>query len=260
MRCIFCKSDSSTSKSKEHIIPESLGNKEHILPPGIVCDSCNNYFALKLEKPLLESEYFVHTRHRNDVSNKKGRLPTITATHVQSATSIELGKEEDGLFVFASRERDTARFIKSLQESQKGTILFPVVSEPQDGQILSRFVGKVALEALASRVLNSSGELKEIIDKPELDLLRNDARRGKRNFVWPLHQRRLYGEDKVFFEEGFGHYEVLHEYTFLYTEAQELFFVLAIFGIEYAINLGGPTVEGYKAWLEQNNGKSALYM
>jgi len=38
MRCIFCMNDSSDSRSKEHIIPESLGNEAHILPRGIVCD------------------------------------------------------------------------------------------------------------------------------------------------------------------------------------------------------------------------------
>ncbi|HET8891812.1 MAG TPA: HNH endonuclease [Candidatus Angelobacter sp.] len=29
-RCIFCKNDSSGSRSIEHILPESLGNKEHL--------------------------------------------------------------------------------------------------------------------------------------------------------------------------------------------------------------------------------------
>jgi len=36
MQCIFCHKDSSTSKSVEHIIPESLGNKHHFLPKGYV--------------------------------------------------------------------------------------------------------------------------------------------------------------------------------------------------------------------------------
>ena len=53
MICLFCKENSTNSISVEHIIPESLGNKEHILPKGIVCDKCNQYFAIKLEKPLL---------------------------------------------------------------------------------------------------------------------------------------------------------------------------------------------------------------
>jgi hypothetical protein len=55
MRCIFCKNDSSNSKSVEHIIPESLGNTTRTLPKGVVCDTCNNYFARKVEKPFLEA-------------------------------------------------------------------------------------------------------------------------------------------------------------------------------------------------------------
>ena len=50
MRCIFCKKDSCNSRSVEHILPESLGNEEHILPAGIVCDRCNNYFASSVEQ------------------------------------------------------------------------------------------------------------------------------------------------------------------------------------------------------------------
>ena len=54
MNCIFCKGDSSQSLSGEHVIPESLGNTEHILKAGIVCDQCNNYIASKVKaaRPL----------------------------------------------------------------------------------------------------------------------------------------------------------------------------------------------------------------
>ena len=55
MRCIFCKINSIDTISIEHVIPESLGNKEHVLPKGAVCDKCNNYFATKIEKELLEN-------------------------------------------------------------------------------------------------------------------------------------------------------------------------------------------------------------
>lgn len=52
--CIFCHKDSSNSKSIEHIIPESLGNKEHILPNGYVCDICNNRrFFCDLRKKII---------------------------------------------------------------------------------------------------------------------------------------------------------------------------------------------------------------
>jgi hypothetical protein len=75
MRCIFCKINSIATKSIEHVIPESLGNKEHVLPKGAVCDKCNNYFATKIEKELLDFPYFKSLRHRNRIPSKKNRIP-----------------------------------------------------------------------------------------------------------------------------------------------------------------------------------------
>lgn len=78
MRCIFCRANSSTSRSREHIIPESLGNEEHILPPGVVCDRCNNYFAREVKKPFLNSPGIELLRFNQGLENKKGRVPSIT--------------------------------------------------------------------------------------------------------------------------------------------------------------------------------------
>ena len=73
--CIFCREDASHSRSREHILPESLGNVEHMLPKGVVCDRCNNYFARKIEGPLLDTEYFRHARATMRVENKRKRIP-----------------------------------------------------------------------------------------------------------------------------------------------------------------------------------------
>jgi hypothetical protein len=89
MRCIFCKHNSDNSTSIEHIIPESLGNTEHILPQGIVCDSCNNYFAGKIEKPLLETDYFLYARFEQFIPSKKGRIPLIKGLHPQSRSVFD---------------------------------------------------------------------------------------------------------------------------------------------------------------------------
>lgn len=75
MRCIFCKQESSKSRSLTHIIPESLGNVEHVLPIGAVCDDCNQYFARKVEQPLLESPTLRLLRANMAVLNMRGRTP-----------------------------------------------------------------------------------------------------------------------------------------------------------------------------------------
>jgi len=50
MRCLFCKCPSDDATSVEHIVPESLGNRRHILPRGAICDRCNNYFSREVER------------------------------------------------------------------------------------------------------------------------------------------------------------------------------------------------------------------
>lgn len=65
MNCIFCHQPSDNSKSIEHIVPESLGNKKTVLWRGAICDKCNNYFATKIEKTLLDQPYFISLRNRN---------------------------------------------------------------------------------------------------------------------------------------------------------------------------------------------------
>ena len=77
MRCIFCKTDSSETKSIEHIIPESLGNKSFVLPRGYVCDKCNNYFAREIERPFLEQINVQLLRFEESIPNKKNRIPKI---------------------------------------------------------------------------------------------------------------------------------------------------------------------------------------
>jgi len=256
MRCIFCKRDSSTSKRIEHIVPESLGNKDHTLPVGVVCDTCNSYFGLKVEKPLLDSDYFRQGRFRNVICNKEGRITTIQGLLLPGIVPIEIYRDEEGQSVFPTRERDLAAFIQSLQSNRQGKLVFPVTEGP-DHHLMSRFLAKAALEIFAFRCLKIPGVLDELIDKRELDELRQYARFGASPAYWPFSTRPIYPEGKVF-SEGTEKYEVLHEFDLLYTESNELYVVMAIFGIEYVLNMGGREIDGYVEWLKQHNFKSPL--
>ncbi|MFM8360173.1 MAG: hypothetical protein ACKOET_16625, partial [Verrucomicrobiota bacterium] len=60
-------------------------------------------------------------------------------------------------------------------------------------------------------------------------------------------------------EDGATHYELLHEFDLFYTETMELYFALAILGVEFVINLGGPVLDGYEKWLRKHNYASPLY-
>jgi hypothetical protein len=61
------------------------------------------------------------------------------------------------------------------------------------------------------------------------------------------------------FRDGPTYYELLHEFDLLVTETMEHYFVVAICGAEFVINLGGPMLDGYQRWLKQNGDASPLY-
>jgi hypothetical protein len=123
----------------------------------------------------------------------------------------------------------------------------------------------VALEVLAQRCINEPGWNKEIVEKRELDEIRDYVRRGRPGFVWPIHMRRIYNADWLFTSPGTPPYEVLHEWDILAipssgeSNAAEFYVVIAIFGMEYTINLGGPELDGYKTWLKAHTNRSYLY-
>jgi len=212
VRCIFCKADSGGSTSVEHIIPESLGNEAHTLPPGVVCDRCNNYFGLKIEKPLLDSGTFRFLRGAMRIPSKKGRVPRVP-------------------------NPDDRRL--------------------PEYRLTARFIGKVGLEALARTFLRVDGWNDEIVDKEELDALRAFVRFG-RGQEWPFCFRPIYPMNAVF-HDGKEYYEVLHEYDLLYTLNMQMYVVLAILGVEFAMNLAEPELRGYFEWLAQHDYASPLY-
>jgi hypothetical protein len=257
MRCIFCKQDSSSSKTIEHIVPESLGNKEHALPKGILCSKCNNYFGLKIEKPLLDSDYFRQARFRNLVVNKEGRIPTIQGLLLPGTVPIEILREPDGQSIFPSLERDIPQFLHSLKTNHDGKFIIPAVTSP-DHKLMSRFLAKIALEVLAFEMLNVVGAIDEITDKPGLDALREYARYGS-SANWPFTTRAIYPERKIF-TEGTEQFEVLHEFDLLYTKSCELYLVIAIFGVEYVLNMAARETDGYIAWVKEHGYESPLYI
>lgn len=255
MRCIFCKKDSSKSKSCEHIIPESLGNVEHILPPGIVCDKCNNYFSLKIEKKMLEQPYFISLRFRQKIESKKGRFPIQWGVLLNPPSEIELHINKDkGTDIFIKNE-EAAKVIPTLKH---GTFIIPANKLPEkDNQIIARFLGKVGLEELARQFSISQDALNGLIDDEGLDPLRNFVRSGKTDTKWPYYMRRIYDEDKHFYEDNLD-FQMLHEMTLLHTTDQELYIIVCILGVEYCMNLGGPGLDGYEEWLKDHNSKSPL--
>jgi tRNA A22 N-methylase len=73
-----------------------------------------------------------------------------------------------------------------------------VVEQPEESDYeISRFLAKFALELLTHRIQNENEWIDEIVNKVELDPLRNYARYGQGEF-WKYHQRRIYSEETRF--------------------------------------------------------------
>jgi hypothetical protein len=108
-------------------------------------------------------------------------------------------------------------------------------------------------------VMDFPGWEKEVVFRSELDEVRHFARYGDVNKKWPFYERRLYDENHKFTSVTGEEYQTLHEFSILHTKDTELYAVVIILGVEYTINLGGPEIEGYLKWLDENNFRSPLY-
>ena len=100
-----------------------------------------------------------------------------------------------------------------------------------------------------------------------LKSLRQYARFGKGEY-WQYSQRRIYSEGDIVSNDNDSiFYERLHEMKLFTKEydrlpndnvSAEIYFVLAISGIEYAICISNPDISEYQKSIEDHNGESPL--
>ena len=148
----------------------------------------------------------------------------------------------------------------------------PHIPEPEyPNAIMSRFLAKCAYEFFLYNVGKDNYDLcvQELLGSENdiLKTLREYARYGKGEF-WQYHQRRLYSEGDCFFNQNENIcYEILHEMKMFVREHKrfpngivhaEIYFVMAIAGIEYAICLSAPDISEYQKWVEEHKGLSPL--
>lgn len=259
MRCIFCKRESSGTVSIEHIVPESLGNSKLTLPKGAVCDACNNYFATHLEKPVLESGEFMYLRFNQELKNKKGRVPEVeimVGDHLVRARRV-------GRLDFEFKPGDFSKIENYLSTSRGGEIKIPITGTPPNDSLLSRWLAKMGLEMLAYKCLGLDDWNDYIIEHEGLNAIRQFARSPKPRESWLYSKRRIYEPSARTIAPDGQHGQMIYECDILATgtaESSEFYFVVAFFGMEYAINIGGSSMDGYHEWLALNKNISPLYV
>ena len=254
MRCIFCRGDTTASVSREHIVPESLGNTLWLLPRGVVCDKCNNYFAREVEKPFLMSPAVRSLRFSQELENKRGRVPSIPGIIMPNVPVTVTRHPRINL---TSVDVPQA-FYERFAGMKDGSLILPLGGREPPERVTSRFMAKVAIEALAKRIFSHDGGQDYICDEGQLDLLRDHARTG-RTSRWPVYVRTIYDANAKVSVAGGPPEQLVHEFDFLPTLWGEWFFTLVLFGLELTINIGGPDIEGYERWLLENNNISPLY-
>ncbi len=255
MNCIFCGQDSSNSKSVEHIVPESFGNKTAILRKGIVCDKCNNYFARKVEQPFLEPDTVRMLRQELEIENKRGKL-------IKEYTYPRVGEEyvkqihEDLYLIYTKADKTeedlaaaVAEYKQYLEASDK--ILL------EENAYTSRLLAKMAVEFFVY-YFGSSNEVCEYVGSDEFfKAIKQYARHGSQK-IWIYNARRIYARNEAYQGDPFS--AVNWEADLLPLENGEIYFIIVLFGIEYAICINSPSINGYIEWLKINDGISPLYV
>ena len=184
MNCLFCKSD-GPFRTREHIIPESLGNDDLILE-GHVCDACQNYFGKEVESYVLAKTSFAAWRAILGIQAKSGKLPRIDMSQPKGAKGRLRDKHpmhDDGVILEACPDGNHAVEITSEQmreEIRSGSrSQFRFVMTPKVLCMTGRFLGKIGLELLCL-------DDPDLARTPEYDDVRHFSRRGTTRDLWPL--------------------------------------------------------------------------
>lgn len=240
-------------------MPESIGSKKRVLPPGVVCDKCNNYFARKVEEPILAHPSMRNLRAWYQVPNKRGKYPSLKGHIAGADIAIGLRRDRDGkLQVDTERARDSQRLRDELNEGISPPLLFTIEMDPPKRE-MSRFLCKMALEAIAETYPSEKGSSEIVVDAEFYDNARTYARYGTNFPEWPYSQRRIFPEKTLmrhpdndeWVQAGFG-------CCWFMNKRRETLFVFCFYGIEFVINVGGPSIRGYKEWLEDHGNISPM--
>lgn len=84
--CLFCGNENGRFESEEHTIPKSLGNDlasglvetEIVIPPGEICDKCNEQRLSRVDNALIEWGPISVFRSLALIKNRKGALIDAT--------------------------------------------------------------------------------------------------------------------------------------------------------------------------------------
>jgi hypothetical protein len=240
-------------------MPESIGSKKRVLAPGVVCDQCNNYFARKVEDPILNHPSMRNFRAWYQVPNKRGKYPSLQGHIAGTDIAVGLRRDRDGkLQIGPERARDIQHVQAEIARGFISPFLFKIEIDPPKRE-MSRLLCKMALETVAETFSSKIGGTETVVDAQFYDNVRNYARHGTNYQEWPYSQRRIFPEETLmrhpdtneWVQAGFG-------CCWFMNKRRETLFAFCFYGVEFVINVGGPSIRGYEEWLEDHGNISPL--
>ena len=139
-QCIYCRRKTGSFTRTEHIIPESLGNETSLLPPGFVCDNCNEDIG-KVESTMVNGLPFKLLRPFLLWENKKARLPSARFSN------IHFERVSPNCVNFHTQTKESVLREEELPDGQV-KITFDV-KERLDAHSLARGLMKIGLGVIA---------------------------------------------------------------------------------------------------------------
>lgn len=146
---------------------------------------------------------------------------------------------------------------------RRGSLYILSAGEPCNDYVTARFACKVGVSVLAGQFETTQDGNDLLVDCEQLDEIRNYVRRGRPEFVWPVQIRRVYDDPQItdVIENSF---QTINEFAVLRlpdddkTDCAELYAVFTVLGVEFVVNLGGPSLDRFKQWQTKNGNKSYL--
>ena len=237
-KCLFCTNTAGPFERIEHTVPESLGNDDTFLPPGFVCDPCNQYFGAKVEQPILASALFSIERVAASVRTKRGRYPSFTGSDVKFYPSGSWGH----LLFVSTRDWPNRTF-----KGGKGYIF----TDQARGlaSLMARFMLKMGLEFL---VLSEGDDP----FAPIYDNARCFARFGKHKRHWEVAYGIYPRRSDLLIErrdEGGTEIHQLYDAELGVMSNGDRIFWFGYINHCFACNLSGPKLDAYLEGFDQLN-------
>lgn len=196
-----------------------------------------------------------YLRFEQALSNKRGRVPAASGSILGTTVGVE---------------RDPSRRLVGVMKASDPTIMTRLQAYPRaclsfddearqfaDERMWSRFVGKVGLEAMAHGLQEHPDGLKYLATEGRLDPLRNYVRFNEGS-TWPISMRQIYSRGQAWVGP-LGSEQRVWECDFLVTPESDWYFIIALFGQEFAINLAHRESFGYRLLLWRHAHGSPLY-